>query len=119
MIQQDTEKIHWVLKDILGQGTTANTGSSVSNTKYFRVSLRFISFVLMSRQIKQNISYFESLRKQFDPKIGKQKEFPIDGTDPKNLERLYKLSTDHMNQPEQKENLNEIAKIIKGKRFFQ
>jgi predicted acylesterase/phospholipase RssA len=34
----DTEKIHWVLKDILGQGTTSNPGSPVCNTKYFRVS---------------------------------------------------------------------------------
>lgn len=34
----DTEQIHWVLQDILGQGTTSNPGSPVCNTKYYRVS---------------------------------------------------------------------------------
>lgn len=86
----DTEQIHWVLQDILGQGTTSNPGSPVCNTKYYR----------------------------FDPIVGKSSDFPIDGTDPVNLERLYKISNDYMNKPEQKKSLREITRIIKGKRFF-
>ena len=34
----DTSKTHHILEDILGQGHTVNGGSSVSQTKYYRVS---------------------------------------------------------------------------------
>ena len=34
----DTSKIHHILQDVLGQGTTANPNSHTSGTKYYRVS---------------------------------------------------------------------------------
>lgn len=84
----DTAKTHWVLQDILGQGTTTNP-SSFSDTKYFR----------------------------FDPIIGKPSDFPIDATDPIRLEKLSKIASDYMEQPEQQEKLEEMTNILRGKLF--
>ena len=84
----DGEQIHHILEDILGgQGGTARLGkSSVSETKYYR----------------------------FNPVVGTAEAFPIDGTDPIKLEELSQLTTDYMNEPEQKRKLNEIVDILKG-----
>ena len=78
-----------MLEDILGQGGTAQLGrSSVSQTRYYRLN----------------------------PTIGMPDDFPIDGTDPERLEELSKITTQFMEQPEQKRKLKEIGDILKGKR---
>eukprot|EP00550_Attheya_septentrionalis_P006621 CAMPEP_0198291906 /NCGR_PEP_ID=MMETSP1449-20131203/9256_1 /TAXON_ID=420275 /ORGANISM="Attheya septentrionalis, Strain CCMP2084" /LENGTH=988 /DNA_ID=CAMNT_0043990591 /DNA_START=144 /DNA_END=3107 /DNA_ORIENTATION=- len=85
----DGEQTHYVLEDILGQGGTAQLGrSSVSQTRYYRLN----------------------------PTIGMPDDFPIDGTDPERLEELSKITSQFMEQPEQKRKLKEIGDILKGKR---
>jgi calcium-independent phospholipase A2-gamma len=84
----DGEQIHHVLEDILGDGGTAQMGSSVSNTRYMR----------------------------FNPTIGLPDEFPIDVTDPEKLRKLKKITRDYMNEPEQKRKLQDIADVLEGRR---
>lgn len=85
----DGEQTHHVLEDILGQGGTAKLGKShISKTKYYR----------------------------FNPIVGTSDTFPIDGTDPMQLEELSKIATAYMQEPEQMEKLNEIVEILNGKK---
>jgi calcium-independent phospholipase A2-gamma len=85
----DGEQTHHVLEDILGQGGTAKLGRShISKTKYYR----------------------------FNPIVGTSDTFPIDGTDPMQLEELSKIATAYMQEPEQMEKLNEIVEILNGKK---
>lgn len=85
----DGEQTHHVLEDILGQGGTAKLGRShISKTRYYR----------------------------FNPIVGTSDTFPIDGTDPTQLEELSKIATDYMREPEQLEKLDEIVEILNGKK---
>jgi len=82
----DTSKTHWVLEDILGQGNTCHSASGVSSTRYFR----------------------------FDPVIGTPTDFPIDGTDAKQLEKLSDITTNYMKENVQRKKLEEIKTILSG-----
>ena len=56
---------------------------------------------------------------RFNPTIGLPDEFPIDVTDPQKLAKLRKISKDYMNEPEQKQRLEEIADILKGSKRWK
>lgn len=76
----------------MGQGRTTHLGRSfVSKTKYYR----------------------------FNPVIGTAARFPIDGTDPDELEALSDITTAYMNEPEQVEKLDEIVSILNGRRGWR
>jgi calcium-independent phospholipase A2-gamma len=84
----DGEQIHHILEDILGEGSTAQLGrSAVSNTRYMR----------------------------FNPVLGMPDEFPIDETNPEKLDRLKRITRDYMNEPEQKQKLQDIADVLQGR----
>lgn len=81
----DAEQPHHILEDILGQGGTARLGrSNVSKTRYYR----------------------------FNPIIGGQNDFPLDGTDPKILEDLSRITDNYMSEDIQERKLDEISKIL-------
>jgi hypothetical protein len=54
---------------------------------------------------------------KFDPIIGKPTDFPIDGTDPDRLEKLSKIATEYMKEPNQQKKLREMSNILRGKLF--
>lgn len=78
----DAESTHHILEDILGSDMLAPT--QATNTKYYR----------------------------FNPIVGKPDSFAIDETDPTILEQLSVITKKYMNEPKQKEQLDEIASII-------
>ncbi len=81
----DAEQPHHILEDILGQGGTARLGrSNVSKTRYYR----------------------------FNPIVGGQNDFPLDGTDPKILEELSRITDKYMSEDIQARKLNEISNIL-------
>lgn len=84
----DGEQTHHILEDILGDPGSM-VGSSSGGTRYFR----------------------------FNPVIGKPDEFPIDVTDPEKLLTLQRIATEYMDEPEQKERIDEIAAILRGQRW--
>lgn len=65
-----------------------STGASTSKTKYYRLN----------------------------PIIGAPDTFPIDGTDPALLSRLAQITSDYMEEPEQREKLQEIRDTLDGRR---
>jgi calcium-independent phospholipase A2-gamma len=81
----DTSRTHWIVEDILGNGNTAQGADTVSKTKYYR----------------------------FDPVVGTSVDFPIDGTDKNQLEKLKRITNAYMEEPEQKEKLRKIGKILR------
>lgn len=84
----DAEATHHVLEDVLGESGTVSMSSSVSQTKYFRLN----------------------------PLIGSPDDFPIDGTDPEQLEELSKITKRYLEEEEQASKLNKIASILHGRR---
>ena len=80
----DTSRTHWIVEDILGNGNTAKCADTVSKTKYYR----------------------------FDPVVGTSVDFPIDGTDKNQLEKLKRISKAYMEEPEQREKLKNIGKVL-------
>jgi len=88
----DGEQTHYLLEDVLGQGSTTRLGrSSVSKTKYYR----------------------------FNPVIGPPDSFPIDGTDPEKLAELYKIAQAYMGEKEEAQKLKEICQILNGKQGWK
>eukprot|EP00536_Pseudo-nitzschia_multiseries_P012243 jgi/Psemu1/326739/estExt_fgenesh1_pg.C_4580003 len=83
----DGEQIHHILEDVLGDGTTAQGKSSVSNTCYMR----------------------------FNPILGMPDEFPIDVTDPDKLQQIKTITKAYMEEPEQKQKLQALSDILKGR----
>jgi len=83
----DGEQIHHILEDVLGDGTTAQGKSSVSNTSYMR----------------------------FNPTLGLPDEFPIDVTDPDKLQQIKTITREYMKEPEQQRKLEAISDILKGR----
>lgn len=83
----DAEQIHHILEDVLGDRTTIQGKSSVSNTTYMR----------------------------FNPTLGMPDEFPIDVTDPEKLQQIKTITYNYMKEPEQMEKLGIIADILKGR----
>ena len=83
------EQTHHILEDLLGEGGMA--GGSTSNTKYYRLN----------------------------PVVGAPNDFPIDGTDPELLGRLAKITSDYMEEPEQKQKLQEIRDTLDGRRGWR
>lgn len=83
----DGEQIHHILEDILGDGKTAQGRSSVSDTRYMR----------------------------FNPILGMPDEYPIDVTDPEKLNQIKNITTKYMEEPEQKQKLQDLANILKGR----
>ena len=87
----DGEQIHHLLEDILGDGGTAELGtSSVSNTKYLRLN----------------------------PVVGFPDAFPIDVTDPERLDLLKTITLDYMAEPEQQRKVQGVADVLNGRRPF-
>lgn len=83
----DGEQIHHILEDVLGDGTTAQGASSVSNTRYMR----------------------------FNPILGMPDEYPIDVTDPEKLQQIKTITSEYMEQPKQQRKLQDLADILKGR----
>ena len=84
----DGEQIHHILEDILGEGGTTKLGrSSISNTRYMR----------------------------FNPTLGLPDEFPIDVTDPEKLQKIKRITTEYMQEPEQKRKLQDLADLLQGR----
>lgn len=83
----DGEQIHHILEDVLGDGTTAQGMSSVSNTSYMR----------------------------FNPVLGMPDEFPIDVTDPEKLKQIKAITKAYMEDPEQQQKLQALSDILKGR----
>merc|ERR1711957_283650 len=83
----DGEQIHHILEDVLGDGTTAQRKSSLSNTRYMR----------------------------FNPILGMPDEFPIDVTDPDKLQQIKTITSEYMKEPEQRRKLQDLADILKGR----
>jgi len=83
----DGEQIHHILEDVLGDGTTTQGKSSISNTSYMR----------------------------FNPTLGLPDEFPIDVTDPDKLKQIKTITREYMKHPEQQSKLNILSGILKGR----
>jgi hypothetical protein len=105
------------LEDILGQGSTTKPGSTVSSTKYFRVSCSPTLSSLHVYLYDPNPKLLHFCIIQFDPIIGTSTDFPIDGTDPIRLAKLSQIATNYMNEPEQQEQLKDMGNILRGKFF--
>ncbi|CAJ1946323.1 unnamed protein product [Cylindrotheca closterium] len=85
----DTEQVHHVLEDILGDGGTTQLGQSrVSNTFYAR----------------------------FNPILGLPDEFPIDVTEPAKLDQIKRITRSYMKEPEQQKKLKDLNDIMHGRR---
>eukprot|EP00934_Nitzschia_sp_Nitz4_P007994 Nitzschia sp. Nitz4//scaffold116_size91068//37362//40118//NITZ4_004953-RA/size91068-augustus-gene-0.19-mRNA-1//1//CDS//3329533563//7984//frame0 len=97
----DGEQIHHILQDILGGDTSTSSmnqrssggvggihGTASVGTRYFR----------------------------FNPVLGYQDDFPIDMTDPDELQGLKDTTREYMNSPEQRQKVNELVTILQGKR---
>lgn len=86
----DGEQIHHILEDILGDPSAMVGNKQASTmTRYFR----------------------------FNPVIGLPDEFPIDVTDPEKLQRLREITIRYMDEGEQQEKIEEIARILRGQRW--
>jgi len=83
----DGEQIHHILEDVLGDGTTIQGKSSLSNTRYMR----------------------------FNPILGMPDEYPIDVTDPAKLQQIKTITSEYMKEPEQQQKLQDLADILKGR----
>jgi predicted acylesterase/phospholipase RssA len=63
---------------------------------------------------KQGMKYY-----RFNPVVGAPNEFPIDSKDPELLARLYDITTEYLEEPEQRRKLKEILDILVGKRGWR
>jgi predicted acylesterase/phospholipase RssA len=85
----DGEQIHHILEDVLGTSSVlGNKQSASKKTRYFR----------------------------FNPVVGTPDDFPIDVTDPVKLAALRDITTKYMTEPAQKEKLEVVGDILKGRK---
>ena len=69
----------------------------------------------MTFKLQQGL-FSDPFIRQFEPVIGTPGDFPIDGTDRIQLEKLYNITSEYMSRPEQTRKLKEISSIIKGRK---
>jgi Patatin-like phospholipase len=90
----DAEQIHHILEDVFGTPSLLNANTDKSSA---------VSSLLYCR---------------FNPVIGRPDEFPIDVTDPEKLMKLRHVTKEYLNEPQQREKIDQIDVLFNGRKSW-